>query len=254
MKCARYYQHVVFTVCLILAPIVLLSAEEMVPLKIGYPPRVAHNGPVLQLTSTNVDYYEEAGPDFGGFKPPVALMVPIGTTNVALHKPVTSSTGTKYLYANLPYIREHPTEISKYAPTNLDWITGGNKASLAGINMDFLQAGIRNQWIQIDLGAEVNIYAVAVWHCYFMQYTVVNDVVVQICDKPEFQENVSTIFNNDTKNELGLGAGKDRLYCETRWGKLIDAHGITGRYVRLYSNGCNFGKSNYYLQVEVYGK
>jgi hypothetical protein len=182
------------------------------------------------------------------------LWVPIGAANVALHKAVTSSTGTTNLHANLPYIRAHPTDISKNAPTNLNWITSGEKVWLPYSNMDFLQTGIRKQWIQIDLGAEVNIYAVAVWHCYFMRYTVFNNVVVQICDQPDFQENVSTIFNNDTKNELGLGAGKDRLYCETRWGKLIDAKGIKGRYVRLYSNGSNLGKINYYLQVEVYGK
>ncbi len=120
--------------------------------------------------------------------------------------------------------------------------------------MDFLWVGSRMQWIQIDLGAEVDIYAVAVWHCYFIANTVFNNVVVQICDQPDFQENVSTIFNNDAKNELGLGTGKDRLYCETRWGKLIDARGIKGRYVRLYSNGSNLGKINYYIQVEVYGK
>lgn len=254
MKRARYYQFVMFTVCLFVAPIALLSAEDMVPLKIDYPPVVPHNGPEISIASTDVDYYREAGINDGGSRPPVTLLVPIDTTNVALHKPVTSSTGTTKLYANLPYIREHPTDITKNAPTNLDWITCGDKTSPARRDDAFLMVGSRKQWIQIDLGAEVNIYAVAVWHNYFRRYTVYNNVAVQICDKPEFQENVSTIFNNDTKNELGLGAGNDRLYCETRWGKLIDAHGIKGRYVRLYSNGCNLGKMNDYIQVEVYGK
>ena len=38
----------------------------------------------------------------------------------------------------------------------------------------------------------------------------------------------TTIFNNDFKNELGLGAGKDLNYVETYQGKLIDAKGAKG--------------------------
>ena len=244
MKYDRYCKYVLSTVCLLVVPIALLSAEAMVPLKINYPPAMAGFSGHNEL-GTNIECYV-------GSKPPVTLLVPQGTTNVALHKPITSSTGTTNLYANLPYTQHHPTEISKGAPTNLNWITSGDKSVCT--NTDFLQVGVRKQHIQIDLGAEVSIYAVVVWHCYYYLNEVFNNVVVQICDKPEFQEGVSTIFNNDTRNELGLGAGKDRLYCETRWGKLIDAHGIKGRYVRLYSNGSNLGKSNYYIQVEVYGK
>ena len=184
----------------------------------------------------------------------MTLLVPVGTTNVALHKPVSSSTGTTNLYANIRARHGDTTVITKGGPTNLNWITCGDKSSPLRRDDNLLMVGSGRQWIQVDLKAEVNIYAVAVWHCYYYLNQVFNNVVVQICDRPDFQENVSTIFNNDTKNELGLGAGKDRLYCETRWGKLIDAKGIKGRYVRLYSNGSNLGKINYYLQVEVYGK
>ena len=48
---------------------------------------------------------------------------------------------------------------------------------------------------------------------------------------------MTTIFNTDAANELGLGAGKDLPYIETYQGKLIDAKGVKGRYVRLYSKG-----------------
>jgi hypothetical protein len=243
MQYVQYCQHVASAVCLLVAPLALLSAEEMVPLKLTYPPAMAGFSGHNEL-GTNVERYD-------GAKAAVALLVPQGTTNVALHKPVTSNTGTTNLYANLAHNRQHPSDISMGAPTNLNWITSGDKhARLA----EHLWVGSRKQWIQIDLGGEVRVYAVALWHCYYYLNEVFNNVVVQVCDKPDFQENVITIFNNDTDNELGLGAGKDRLYCETRWGKLIDARGIKGRYVRLYSNGSNLGKINYYLQVEVYGK
>jgi hypothetical protein len=244
MILARYCQYVAFSVFLLIAPPSSMSGD-MVTLKIDYPPPAL--GATAKLPDENVECSD-------GREAPATLLVPSGTTNVALNKSVTSSSGTTNLYANLVGRSGDKTTISVGGPTNLNWITSGDKTSPLGRDMNFLWVGSRIQWVQIDLEAEVDIYAVAVWHCYYIKNVVFNNVVVQICSKPDFQENVSTIFNNDTKNELGLGAGADRLYCETRWGKLIDAKGIKGRYVRLYSNGSNLGKINYYLQVEVYGK
>ena len=43
-------------------------------------------------------------------------------------------------------------------------------------------------------------------------------------------------------------------YIETHFGKLIDAKGVKGRYVRLYSNGNTTNKFNDYIEVEVFGK
>jgi hypothetical protein len=43
-------------------------------------------------------------------------------------------------------------------------------------------------------------------------------------------------------------------YVETHEGKLIDAKGITGRYVRLHSRGNTDNEFNHYIEVEVYGK
>ena len=80
------------------------------------------------------------------------------------------------------------------------------------------------------------------------------DVVVQVSDDPTFNSGVNTIFNSDFSNELGLGAGKNQNYIETYQGKLIDAKGATGRYVRLYSNGNTSNKLNHYIEVEVWGK
>ena len=69
-----------------------------------------------------------------------------------------------------------------------------------------------------------------------------------------FSKDVTTIFNDDANNELGLGAGKDQPYIETYEGKLIDAKGVKGRYVRLYSKGNTTNKMNHYIEVEVFGK
>jgi hypothetical protein len=52
----------------------------------------------------------------------------------------------------------------------------------------------------------------------------------------------------------GLGLGKDLEYIENYLGKLIDAKGVRGRYVRLYSRGNTSNDLNHYIEVEVYGK
>jgi hypothetical protein len=109
------------------------------------------------------------------------------------------------------------------------------------------------QHITIDLEAEHDIYAVVIWH-YHKQPQVYFDVVVQVADDQDFITNLRTLFNNDIDNSAGFGVGKDKHYVETNKGKLIDAHSVKTRYVRLYSNGNNFNDLNHYIEVEVYGK
>jgi len=55
-------------------------------------------------------------------------------------------------------------------------------------------------------------------------------------------------------NVLGFGIGQDLVYIENYQGKLIDARGVKGRYVRLWSNGSTAGPLNRYIEVEVWGR
>ena len=48
---------------------------------------------------------------------------------------------------------------------------------------------------------------------------------------------------------LNIGAGRSTIIE----GRLIDCKGVTGRYIRLYSNGSTAGDMNHYVEVEVYG-
>src|SRR5262249_51612980 len=104
----------------------------------------------------------------------------------------------------------------------------------------------------IDLEKESEIYALIVWH-FHSQARVYFDVVAQVSDDPTFSKDVTTIFNNDANNELGLGAGKELAYIETFEGKLMDRKGVKGRYVRLYSKGNTTNKLTHYIEVEVFG-
>ena len=132
----------------------------------------------------------------------------------------------------------------------LEMITDGDKEATEGSCVDL---GINQQHITIDLGGSYNIYAVLFWH-YHLNARVYFDVIVRVADDVDFTTNVRTIFNNDGDNSAGFGVGGDMHYVESAKGKLVDAKGIKGRYVRLYSNGSKQSEINHYIEVEVFGK
>lgn len=164
-------------------------------------------------------------------KPRPPFLAPEGTKNIALNKTVFSTDEE-------PIIGE------------IEMITDGDKEATEG---SYVELGPFVQHITIDLEALYNIYAVVLWH-YHKQARVYFDVVVQISNNPDFIENVTTIFNNDTDNSSGFGSGSNKHYVETAEGKLLDAKGLQGRYVRLVSNGNNNNDLNHYIEVEIYGQ
>jgi len=131
----------------------------------------------------------------------------------------------------------------------LDMITDGEKSGGDGY---FIELGPGVQWVQIDLGASYPLYAILTWH-YHSQARIYRDVIVQVSDDPSFKTGATTVFNNDHDNSSKLGQGKDKEYIEVAEGKLFDAKGAKGRYVRLYSNGNTTNDLNHYVEVEVFG-
>lgn len=198
------------------------TSEQLVPLDIKLPK------PMFVGTPTNVAVPNLEKP-LGKPRPP--FLAPQGTKNVALKKQVTGSD-------EQPIIGE------------LSLITDGDKEAAEG---SFVELGPKLQYVTIDLKARHTVYAIVVWH-YHKQPAVYHDVIVQVADDPDFVSNVQTVFNNDIDNSSGRGVGKDMSYVETSEGKLIDAKGVQGRYVRLYSRGNTANDLNHYVEVEVYGK
>src|SRR5437762_6211419 len=150
-------------------------AQNKVPLKTQLP-RPLFVGTPVPLNVPNLE------PPMKGKRPD--FMVPTGTVNLAKAKKVTSSD-------NNPVVG------------TLDLITDGDKAGDEG---SWVELGPGKQWVQIDLEKAADIYAVLIWH-YHSQARVYLDVVVQVSDDPKFEKGVTTIFNADYQNELGLGAG-----------------------------------------------
>jgi hypothetical protein len=208
------------------ASLVLLSAsvalaEDKVPLKTDLPKPLFVGTPV-PIKVPNLEAKLKEWPAFA---------VPAGTINLAKGKNVTASD-------------------SEPVVGTLDLITDGDKEGEEG---SWVELGSGKQWVQIDLAKEAELQAIVVWH-FHSQERVYSNVVVQISNDKDFSKDVTTVFNADSANELGLGAGKNLPYIETRFGKLIDAKGVKGRYVRLYSKGNTTNKMNHYIEVEVFGK
>jgi hypothetical protein len=191
-------------------------------LKTQLPPPLFVGTPV-PLHVTNLE------PPMRGKRPD--FYVPAGTINLAKNKKISASD-------NNPNVG------------TLDMVVDGDKDGNEG---SWVELGPGKQWVQIDLAKKASISAILIWH-FHSQARVYRDVVVQVSDDPTFKTGVTSIFNSDISNELGLGTGKNQNYIETYQGKLIDAKGAKGRYVRLYSNGNTANKLNHYIEVEVWGK
>jgi hypothetical protein len=199
-------------------------AEDKVPLDVKLPGASFKGTPPASLaTNSYTEPYSE--------KPPAPLMVPAGLKNLAAKAKLSCSSSN---------VMNGP----------LDKLIDGDKEPSEG-SVVVLRKG--TQWIQMDLGAPAEIFAVVIWHAHGST-KVYRDVIVQVSDDPEFKKDVKTIFNNDQDNSSALGAGKDLEYFETQFGKRIDAKGVKGRFLRFYSKGSTESALNEYTELEVYGR
>ena len=160
---------------------------------------------------------------------PAPLMVPAGSKNVSEGKKVTSS------------VKPFTGELSQ--------VTDGKKEAFDSDAIE-MRSGI--QWVQVDLEAEHVLHAVVMWHDHrYIQIT--RDVILQVSNDPEFKTGVTTLYNNDLDDSSKQGAGKDKEYFETRWGRVVDAKGVKARYVRGFSKGTTLTALNCWQEIEVYG-
>lgn len=199
------------------------ASPDLVPLEIELP-EPAFGGEPLSYDGPNLELPEVH------FRNRPPFFAPTGTSNVAAGKPVSCSA---------PPIHGTPAQITdgdmRYRRDSVVELPGGL------------------QWVQIDLKEEYNIYAILVWH-FFENLRIYFSVIVQISNDKDFVDGVTTVFNNDFDDSSGFGAGKDKYYLESNKGRLIDTKGVSGRYVRLYSNGNHKDASNHYIEVNVYGR
>ena len=200
------------------------TADDKVPLEVKLPGASFKGTPPANMpTNAYTEPYSE--------KAPAPLMVPAGLQNLATKAKLSTSSSN---------VMNGP----------LDKLVDGDKEPSES-SIVVLRKG--SQWVQMDLGASAEIFALVIWHAH-ASTKVYHDVIVQVSDDPEFKKDVQTVFNNDQDNSSGQGAGKDLEYFESQYGKRIDAKGVKGRYVRFYSKGSTESALNEYTELEVYGR
>lgn len=198
-------------------------AQDKVPLKLSLPAPAFKGTPKDIQTNSYTEPYPE--------KPRPPFMVPAGLKNVAAGAKITTS--------------DKNATAEALAKLN----DGDKEASEQSII--YLRKG--TQWAQFDLGSPQEVFAILIWHAH-NSAKVYHDVIVQVSDDQDFIQNVKTVFNNDQDNTSGLGVGTDREFFETHEGKLIDAKGVKGRFVRFYSKGSTESALNEYTEIEIYGR
>jgi hypothetical protein len=217
------YLALVLPVGLGLAAFTAQAADEQVPLQIKLPaPDFKGTPKDIQLSS-----YVEPLSD----KPRPLMMVPSGLKNVAAGKKISSSD-------------------KNATASTLEKVLDGDKEA-TDESIIFLRKG--TQWVQLDLGAPHEVFAIVLWHAH-NSAKVYHDIIVQAADDADFIENVRTLYNNDQDNTSGLGVGTDREYFETHEGRLINGKGVKARYFRFYSKGSTESALNEYTEIEVYGR
>ena len=206
-----------------LAAVGSLYAEDKVALTTEIP-EAMFEGTKVPLKLPNLEPVEKKQ------KP---LMVPKGLKNLALEKEITASD-------DLPVIGD------------LEYVTDGDKDAADG---SYVELGPQLQWVQIDLEEEAEIFGIWLWHFHKNARAYI-DVIAQVSNDETFADpkKITTVYNADHDNSSGMGKGTDKAYVETNKGRVIDAKGAKGRYVRLYSNGNSSNEMNHYIEVEVWGK
>lgn len=160
--------------------------------------------------------------------PPPPIQVPPGVKNVAAGKPVTSSVA--------PYTGE------------LTQITDGKREPYDEDVVEFKRG---SHWVQVDLGDQFEIHAIAMWHDHRLLQAY-HDVILQVSNDPEFKTGVTTLYNNDTDNSSKQGIGTDREYFELEYGRIVPVKGVKARYVRGYTKGSTLTAINCWQEIEVY--
>ena len=206
--------------CLLVLPLALFAEDKELPLVL---PKSVALGTPRPMKINNLEPVSSA--------PRKLPKVPATAVNLAKGCNVTSSA-------------------REAAAGDFSYLTDGDKGGEEGFEVELPRGA---HWVQIDLAKQAEISAIALWH-FHRERRVYFNVIVQISNDPAFKKDVTTVYNNDSENELGLGKGKDYCYYESNEGRVMAVSpAVKGRYVRFYSKGNSAGPSNDYIEAEVWG-
>ncbi|WNQ11373.1 discoidin domain-containing protein [Paenibacillus aurantius] len=214
-----------------------------------------------QGTGTDAEYVETSTGKVITFSPAIARYIRLWTNGNTKYPTqhyteveawgIPSYTPTSPLqgYKNLALGMNASKITSSSTVGNAYRITDGLFNAFA--NQDALYA----QWIQLDLGISYSLDKIKLWHFVDNVDAIprkYQDVIIQLSNDPTFAT-YTTVFNNDTDNSSGQGAGSDAEYFETTGGKEIYFPTTNARYIRLWAYGNNRNTGKHYVEVEVDG-
>ena len=206
--------------CLLVLPLGLFAEDKELPLDL---PKSVALGTPRPMKINNLEPVSSA--------PRKLPKVPAAAINLAKGCNVTSSA-------------------REAAAGDFSYLTDGDKGGEEGFEVELPRGA---HWVQIDLAKSAEISAIALWH-FHRERRVYFNVIVQISDDSAFKKDVTTVYNNDSENELGQGKGKDYCYYESNEGRVMAVSpAAKGRYVRFYTKGNSAGPSNDYIEAEVWG-
>ena len=206
--------------CLLVLPAFLIAEDKELPLVL---PKSVALGTPRPMKINNLEPVSK--------NPRVLPKVPADAVNLAKGCNVTSSA-------------------REAAAGDFSYLTDGDKGGEEGFEVELPRGA---HWVQIDLAKKAEISAIALWH-FHRERRVYFNVIVQVSDDASFKKDDTTVYNNDSENELGLGKGKDFCYYESNEGRVMAVSpAVKGRYVRFYSKGNSAGPSNDYIETEVWG-
>lgn len=119
-------------------------------------------------------------------------------------------------------------------------------------------------YLQADLGAVYDIDAINLYR-YFSDNRMYRGTVIAVAEyEDDFENNkkyVEIVYNSDSENYHGFGAGTDDRYQETETGKKLEGLDVAGRYVRVYVHGATTKDgtthqcyTNHIVELEIMGK
>ena len=130
-------------------------------------------------------------------------------------------------------------------------INDGNKSSNSYLELTDTKSGENeSRYIEIDLGKSFNLCKLNMFR-YYKDSRMYGATTILLSDEIDFS-NAIQIYNSDTRNVHGFGAGNDRKYIETYDGKEINFNTTRARYIRIYVYGRDGATTDHFVELEVY--
>ncbi len=131
-------------------------------------------------------------------------------------------------------------------------INDGNKSSNSYLELTDTASGTNeSRYIEIDLGDCYDLSRLNMFR-YYKDSRMYGATVILLSETIDFQQPVM-IYNSDTRNVHGFGAGNDRKYIETYNGKEIVFDTTSAQYIRVYVYGRDGATTDHFVELEVYG-